>query len=200
MKNFMFIVAIVFFQSNLYADKYEKAYFAGGCFWCMEESFDKIEGVIKTISGYSGGNMENPKYRDVIYKDTGNVEAVEITYDPKLINYQSLLEVFWKNIDPFDAAGQFCDKGESYRSVAFYRNNAQKNYIEKTIKDIESKFKDKEVVTLVWKFKKFMGREYMGIERSTFLIDKNRTLMNIWRKVSVKGHVEEVLNTVKDLT
>jgi peptide-methionine (S)-S-oxide reductase len=158
MKNFMFIVAIVFFQSNLYADKYEKAYFAGGCFWCMEESFDKIEGVIKTISGYSGGNMENPKYRDVIYKDTGHVEAVEITYDPKLINYQSLLEVFWKNIDPFDKYGQFCDKGKSYRSVIFYENQNQKKIIKKTLNKIEEKF-DSKVVTLVWNFKKFYEAE-----------------------------------------
>ena len=138
---------------------YQKAYFAGGCFWCMEESFDKVKGVIKSISGYSGGHTKNPTYRQVIYEKTGHVEAIEVIFDPKLTSYEKLLEVFWKNIDPFDAAGQFCDKGESYRSVAFYRNNAQKNYIEKTIKDIESKFEDKQVVTLIWKFDKFYTAE-----------------------------------------
>ena len=95
----------------------------------------------------------------MIYKDTGHVEVVEITYDSSLVTYQDLLKVFWKNIDPFDAAGQFCDKGESYRSVTFYKNKMQKNYIEKTIKDIESKFEDKQVVTLIWKFKKFYPAE-----------------------------------------
>ena len=78
-----------------------------------------INGVIKSISGYSGGHTENPTYKEVIYKDTGHVEAIEITYDPKIISYNKLLEVFWKNIDPFDEYGQFCDKGKSYRSVIF---------------------------------------------------------------------------------
>ena len=94
---------------------YKKAYFAGGCFWCMEESFDKVEGVIKSISGYSGGKMKNPTYKDVIYKDTGHVETIEITYDPNKVSYEALVNVFWKNIDPFDKYGQFCDKGKSYR-------------------------------------------------------------------------------------
>ena len=136
-----------------------KAYFAGGCFWCMEESFDKVEGVIKSISGYSGGHVKNPTYKQVIYEKTGHVEAIEITYDSNLISYKKLLNIFWENIDPFDAAGQFCDKGESYRSVAFYRNKTQKNYIEKDVRNIESRFKDKQVVTLIWKFKKFYPAE-----------------------------------------
>ena len=139
--------------------EYRKVYFAGGCFWCMEESFDKVKGVIKSISGYSGGHVKNPTYKQVVYEKTGHVEAIEITYDPNLTNYKKLLNVFWENIDPFDAAGQFCDKGESYRSVAFYRNRIQKNYIEKTAKDIERKFKDKKVVTLIWEFEKFYPAE-----------------------------------------
>ena len=155
----VFIIILFFFHINLYAEENKKVYFAGGCFWCMEESFDKVEGVISVVSGYSGGHLKNPTYADVVYTDSGHVEAVEIKYNPKVTSYEKLLDVYWQNIDPFDAAGQFCDKGESYRSVAFYRNNAQKNYIKKTIKDIESKFKDKQVVTLVWKFKKFYPAE-----------------------------------------
>tara|TARA_B110000027_G_C15896848_1_gene202269 strand:- start:110 stop:583 length:474 start_codon:yes stop_codon:yes gene_type:complete len=125
----------------------------------MEESFDKVKGVIKSISGYSGGHVKNPTYKQVIYEKTGHVEAIEVTYDPNATNYKKLLNIFWENIDPFDATGQFCDKGESYRSVAFYRNKTQKNYIEKDIKDIEDKFKDQEVVTLIWEFEKFYPAE-----------------------------------------
>ena len=139
--------------------EYKQAYFAGGCFWCMEESFDQVKGVIKSISGYSGGHVKNPTYKQVIYEKTGHVEAIEVTYDPNIINYKKLLNVFWENIDPFDATGQFCDKGESYRSVAFYRNKTQKNHIEKNVKDIENKFKDKKVVTLIWEFEKFYPAE-----------------------------------------
>ena len=132
---FLFCVSLFYFKNGLIAgefkistenSKYKKAYFAGGCFWCMEESFDKVEGVIKSISGYSGGHLKDPKYEDVIYKDTGHVEAVEITYDPDKTSYESLLGVFWENIDPFDRYGQFCDKGKSYRSVAFFQNKIQK--------------------------------------------------------------------------
>ena len=139
--------------------EYKKAYFAGGCFWCMEESFDKVKGVIESISGYSGGHVKNPTYKQVIYKDTGHVEAIAVYYDPKLTSYKELLKVFWVNIDPFDANGQFCDKGKSYRSVAFYQNKKQKNLIESSITSIEKKFNKKKIVTLVWKFEKFYPAE-----------------------------------------
>ena len=137
---------------------FKKAYFAGGCFWCMEESFDKVEGVMKSISGYSGGHLKNPSYKDVIYKDTGHVEAIEITYDPNKISYEKLVNIFWKNIDPFDKYGQFCDKGKSYRSVIFFQNKKQQKIIKKSISNIEKKF-DAKVVTLTWKFKKFYKAE-----------------------------------------
>ena len=140
-------------------NEYKKAYFAGGCFWCMEESFDKEKGVIKSVSGYSGGHVKNPTYKQVIYKDTGHVEAIEVYYDPKLTNYEELLKVFWVNIDPFDAKGQFCDKGKSYRSVAFYQNIKQKKLIESSITSIEKRFNKKKIVTLVWEFEKFYPAE-----------------------------------------
>jgi len=140
-------------------NEYKKAYFAGGCFWCMEESFDKVKGVIKSISGYSGGHVKNPTYKQVTYKDTGHVEAIEVYYDPKLTSYKELLKVFWVNIDPFDAKGQFCDKGESYRSVAFYQNIKQKKLIENSITSIEKKFNKKKIVTLIWEFEKFYPAE-----------------------------------------
>ena len=140
-------------------EKYKKAYFAGGCFWCMEESFDKVNGVVKSISGYSGGHVKNPTYKQVVYKDTGHVEAIAVYYDPKLISYEELLKVFWVNIDPFDAKGQFCDKGKSYRSVAFFQNVKQKKLIEESIVNIEKKFNKKKIVTLVWEFEKFYPAE-----------------------------------------
>ena len=167
----------------------KKAYFAGGCFWCMEESFDKVDGVIKVISGYSGGKLKNPTYQDVIYKDTGHVETVEITYDPSKISYEKLLKTFWRNIDPFDEYGQFCDKGKSYRSVIFFKNKKQEKIIRKSFHDIEKKF-DAKIVTLVWKFEKFYKAEdyHQDYYQKNFLrylaykkaCQREEILNNIW--------------------
>ena len=152
------LLSIIFFliSSISFANSpnFEKAYFAGGCFWCMEESFENILGVSKVISGYSGGTTENPTYKEVTYGNTGHFEVIEVIYIPEVVSYEKLLEEFWVNIDPFDAVGQFCDKGYSYRSVAFYQNDEQKKLIENSIKEIEKKFK-KKVVTYVRKFDKF---------------------------------------------
>jgi len=158
-KKILFICfALLLFNSKSYSIEFKKAYFAGGCFWCMEESFDKINGVVSSISGYSGGNLKDPTYQDVIYKDTGHVEAIEITYNPEVVKYIELLDIFWRNIDPFDGYGQFCDKGKSYRSVVFYQNENQKKIINKSLKKIEKEF-DSKVFTLVWDFKKFYQAE-----------------------------------------
>ena len=160
----------LFFQQQMFAGElsvttsetkkqnFKKIYFAGGCFWCMEESFDKIDGVVSSISGYSGGSLKNPSYEDVIYKDTGHVETVEITYDSDKVTFNKLLDIYWKNIDPFDKYGQFCDKGKSYRSVIFIQNKNQKRIVNKSINDLEKKFNNK-IVTLVWKFDKFYVAE-----------------------------------------
>ena len=157
-KKVLFFLFLIFISSNLSAKEVDKAYFGGGCFWCMEESFEKAEGVIEVISGYSGGTTENPTYKEVTYGDTGHFEVVEIIYDKSLTNYKKLLEIFWLNIDPFDAKGQFCDKGYSYRSVAFYKTNDEKIKIEESIKEIEKKF-SKEVVTYLREFDKFYNAE-----------------------------------------
>ena len=152
---------IFFFLINInfsYSAQKDKAYFAGGCFWCVEESFEKLKGVEEVISGYSGGITENPTYKEVTYGNTGHFEVVEIIYDKKVISFKELLENFWINIDPFDAYGQFCDKGYSYRSVAFYQNDEEKKLIEKDIKDLQNKF-DKKVVTYIRNFEKFYKAE-----------------------------------------
>jgi len=136
----------------------ETAYFAGGCFWCMEESFEKIEGVLEVTSGYSGGKTKNPTYKEVIYGNTGHFESVEIKYDSEIISFKKLLDIFWINIDPFDIKGQFCDSGYSYRSVAFFSLNFEKDLIDKSISKIEKRF-NKKVVTYVRKFDKFYKAE-----------------------------------------
>ena len=152
---------IFFFLINInfsYSAQKGKAYFAGGCFWCVEESFEKLKGVEEVISGYSGGITKNPTYKEVTYGNTGHFEVVEIIYDKKIISFKELLENFWVNIDPFDAYGQFCDKGYSYRSVAFYQNEEEKKLIEKDIKDLQNKF-NKKVVTYIRNFEKFYKAE-----------------------------------------
>ena len=152
---------IFFFLINInfsFSAQKDKAYFAGGCFWCVEESFEKLKGVEEVISGYSGGITENPTYKEVTYGNTGHFEVVEIIYDKKVISFEELLENFWVNIDPFDAYGQFCDKGYSYRSVAFYQNDEEKKLIEKDIKDLQNKF-NKKVVTYIRNFEKFYKAE-----------------------------------------
>ena len=141
-----------------FSENLNKAYFAGGCFWCMEESFEKLDGVKEVISGYSGGTTTNPTYKEVTFGDTGHFEVVEIIYNKDIISYDELLKNFWINIDPFDAFGQFCDKGYSYRSVAFYQNEYEKNRIEKGISEIENKF-NKRVVTYVKEFEIFYKAE-----------------------------------------
>lgn len=110
--------------------KTETAIFAGGCFWCVEEAFEKVPGVIAAVSGYIGGKVANPTYAQVSTGTTGHAEAVQVTYDPGKVTYQQLVDWFWLNIDPVDGRGQFCDKGSEYRSAIFYRGEAQKKIAE----------------------------------------------------------------------
>ena len=158
MKYLIFTIFSIIIINTVNSEETNKAYFAGGCFWCVEESFEKLYGVTEVISGYSGGTTENPTYKEVTYGNTGHFEVVEIIYDKELISYEELLKNFWINIDPFDAYGQFCDKGYSYRSVAFYQNDKQKKLIERDIKRLEKKF-NKKVVTYIKQFEKFYKAE-----------------------------------------
>ncbi|MDE0691185.1 MAG: peptide-methionine (S)-S-oxide reductase MsrA [Gammaproteobacteria bacterium] len=115
------------------------AVFAGGCFWCMEPPYDKLDGVIATTSGYTGGHAESPTYEQVTFGDTGHLEAVEVTYDAERIDYETLLDVFWRNIDPFDDLGQFCDRGDSYRAAVFVANDSERELAEATRRAGEEK-------------------------------------------------------------
>tara|TARA_Y100001958_G_C21139675_1_gene478735 strand:+ start:89 stop:664 length:576 start_codon:yes stop_codon:yes gene_type:complete len=158
MKYFIIIFIVLTKFNFSYSAEKDKAYFAGGCFWCVEESFEKLNGVEEVISGYSGGITENPTYKEVTYGNTGHFEVVEVIYNKNIISYEKLLENFWINIDPFDAYGQFCDKGYSYKSVAFYKNTNEKKLIEKNIKELENRF-NKKVVTYIRGFEKFYRAE-----------------------------------------
>ena len=117
----------------------DTAIFAGGCFWCMEAAFDEVDGVTETISGYAGGTKPNPNYDD----HAGYAEAVKVTYDPAKVTYAKLLDHYWRNIDPFDAEGQFCDKGPAYRSVVFVGNDEEKKLAETTKEEIAARFKQR---------------------------------------------------------
>ena len=114
----------------------EKATFAGGCFWCVEEVFDKVEGVLSTTSGYTGGRKANPTYEEVSSGATGHTEAVEVIYDPSKVSYKTLLQRFWRNVDPLDAGGQFCDRGSQYRSAIFYHSAEQQQQADASKKQV----------------------------------------------------------------
>ena len=158
MKIISLILLLILPTNYALSENLSKAYFAGGCFWCMEESFEKLHGVKEVISGYSGGTTTNPTYKEVTFGNTGHFEVVEIIYNKNIISYDELLKNFWINIDPFDAFGQFCDKGYSYRSVAFFQSEYEKDKIEKSISEIENKF-NKRVVTYVKEFEIFYEAE-----------------------------------------
>ncbi|SFH37074.1 peptide-methionine (S)-S-oxide reductase MsrA [Modicisalibacter xianhensis] len=117
-----------------------QATFAGGCFWCVEEAYDEIEGVRRTVSGYTGGDEQDPSYEQVASGATEHAEAVRVAYDPSQVDYATLLEAFWHNIDPFAKDRQFCDAGSQYRSAIFYHDEQQKQLAERTKADLEQRF------------------------------------------------------------
>ncbi|WP_034761781.1 MULTISPECIES: peptide-methionine (S)-S-oxide reductase MsrA [unclassified Hyphomonas] len=115
------------------AKRLSTAVFAGGCFWCVEADFDKVDGVVSTVSGYTGGTVVNPTYKQVSHEKTGHYEAVKVTYDPDKVSYDALVDYYFHHIDPTDATGQFCDKGDSYRSAVFVANGDQREVVEAEI-------------------------------------------------------------------
>jgi peptide-methionine (S)-S-oxide reductase len=118
-----------------------KATFAGGCFWCMEPPFDVLPGVVSTTSGYTGGNVQNPGYEQVSAGGTGHLEAVQVVYDPTKVSYAKLLEVFWRNVDPLDGRGQFCDRGEQYTTAIFHHDAEQARLAQTSKAAIEKRLK-----------------------------------------------------------
>ena len=125
-----FLIVICFQSLTLAQPKYDTATFAGGCFWCMTPPFEKLKGVEKVLAGYTGGTGANPTYHD--YEEKGHIEAVEVSYDPAQVTYQELLDVYWRQVNPTDSGGQFCDRGSQYRPAIFYHNEEQKKIAEQS--------------------------------------------------------------------
>jgi peptide-methionine (S)-S-oxide reductase len=138
------------------------AIFGGGCFWCVEEAFDKAEGVVSTTSGYTGGRVANPTYEQVSSGGTGHVEVVQVVYDPARVNYQQLLNVFWKNVDPLTPNRQFCDRGPQYRSAIFYQDAEQRRLAEAYKRALEQsgRFKQPIVTEVVAASRFYPAEEY----------------------------------------
>ncbi len=142
------------------SERLETATFAGGCFWCMEPAFEALDGVKDVVVGYAGGEMENPTYEDVLFRETGHYEAAQIAYDPDRISYARLLETFWRQIDPTDAGGQFADRGAQYQTAIFYHDLEQKALAEKSMQELERSGKfDRPIVTQILPFKAFYPAE-----------------------------------------
>ncbi len=153
---FLFLLPLNSFAGSSSA----KATFAGGCFWCMEPPFEKLEGVIDVVSGYTGGFKENPSYQEVSAGGTGHLEAIQVLFDPNKINYSELLEVFWRQVDPTDPGGQFVDRGNQYSTAIFYHNEEQRKLAEKSKQELQhSGIYDKPVVTKILKASTFYKAE-----------------------------------------
>ena len=150
----------VTFAAGADEQKLETAIFAGGCFWCVESDFEAVPGVVDAVSGYTGGHTEDPTYREVVQENTGHLEAVRITYDANKISYERMLHLFWRSVDPTDAGGQFCDRGESYTTAIFALNEEQKAKAEASKKVlVESKVLPDPVVTPIRVAQKFYPAE-----------------------------------------
>lgn len=142
------VIGSALLAGPLQAGETRSAIFAGGCFWCVESDFDKVPGVLSTTSGYTGGTVDNPTYRQVGSGGTGHIEAVKIEYDPSKVTYEKLVDYFWRHIDPLDAAGQFCDKGPEYRSAIFVANDAERAVAEQSKAAVAARFKQPIATTI----------------------------------------------------
>ena len=155
------------------------AIFAGGCFWCIESDFEKLEGVKEVVSGYTGGSADTADYKTVTYKQTGHLEAVRVSYDPEIVSYQKLVDYFWRHIDPTDPNGQFCDKGHSYQSALYYSNDTEKKIAEQSLAELQkNKPFDGEIVTPLLAAKPF----YLAEKYHQDYYKKNPIRYNIYRR------------------
>jgi len=155
----VFLLLIVM-SASAQDDGLARATFAGGCFWCMEPPYDKIDGVVETISGFSGGDVANPSYRQVVAGGTGHIEVVQVVYDPAVVSYGRLLDIYWRNIDPYQADGQFCDRGEAYRTAIFVHDDGQEAAARQSRQDIAALgLEDRPIDTRIIGFEAFYPAE-----------------------------------------
>ena len=157
----------------------EKATFAGGCFWCIEDAFRSLKGVVEALSGYTGGHKENPTYEEVCSGSTGHYEAVQVSFDPSKISYEELLKRFWNQIDPTDQEGQFADRGSQYRTAIFYHSDEQRKKAEESKKNLQKKF-GKPIATSIIKAGKFYKAEEYHQDYS----EKNPSHYNAYKEGS----------------
>jgi len=147
-------------EKNMNQQNTNTATFAGGCFWCVESDFEKTEGVIRAVSGYTGGEEKNPSYEEVCSGETGHMEAVQVHFDPARVSYEQLLDIFWKHIDPTDSGGQFADRGTQYRTAIFYHSEEQRTAAEKSKEKLASSGRfAKPIATQIIRFKEFWEAE-----------------------------------------
>jgi peptide-methionine (S)-S-oxide reductase len=158
MMRFALALAVALLAGSAAAET-KTAVFAGGCFWCMEPPYDELEGVISTTSGYAGGKTENPTYREVSGGGTGHAEVVRVEYDPAKVSYETLLDVFWRNIDPFAVDAQFCDHGDEYRSAIFPADEEQRRLAEASLEKVGERFEGKKIATKIEPAAKFWPAE-----------------------------------------
>lgn len=170
------------------SDNIEKAIFAGGCFWCMVEPFDERPGIKSVISGYTGGTLDNPTYAQVCSNTTGHLEAVQITFDPTIVSYQELVELFWQQIDPTDTGGQFHDRGESYQTAIYFTNNEQKEIAEESKATLAQSGKfNKPIVVPILEAKQFYDAE----EEHQYYYKKNQSHYRAYKKGSGRAQFIE---------
>lgn len=189
---FLFLGQMVYAYSEDAKIEYKKATFAGGCFWCMQPAFDKLDGVISTVVGYTGGHTKNPTYAEVSAGKTGHAESIEITYDPSKISYEKLLDVFWHNIDPTTPNKQFCDTGTQYRSAIFYHDTEQKAEAEDSKRKLIESGKVSPVVTEITQATTFYpAEEYhqeyykknpLRYKFYRYLCGRDKRLEEVWGK------------------
>ena len=152
------VIGLVMATNTASAENLKTAVVAGGCFWCVEKDFDHVPGVVGTVSGYTGGTLDSPTYRQVTAGGTGHFEAVEITYDPAVVSYEQILTAFWSSVDPTDSGGQFCDRGESYETAVFVADDKEREIAEAS-KQAAAKFLGQEIVTPIKEAAKFYPAE-----------------------------------------
>jgi peptide-methionine (S)-S-oxide reductase len=193
-------VALVFAQMASAAEsgsgpQSAKAIFAGGCFWSVERFFDKVDGVVATVSGFTGGSKKNPTYEEVVTGRTGHVESVQVTYDPKKVSYEKLLDAFWHNIDPLTPNGQFCDFGDQYRTAIFYNDETQKRLAENSKKALQGRFKQSIATQILSASEFYPAEDYhqdfhiknpIRYEAYRIACGRDRQLAKIWGSEKIK--------------
>ncbi|MEQ8403934.1 MAG: peptide-methionine (S)-S-oxide reductase MsrA [Oceanicaulis sp.] len=173
-----------------------QAVFASGCFWCTEADFEKLDGVVEVVSGFAGGDEENPGYYEVVRGETGHAEAARIIYDPETVSYDALLDHYWVNVDPFDAGGQFCDRGSSYAPFIFPVGEAQAEAARESLEEVEARFErsvavEIEPLNMFWpagaEHQDYAEKNPIRYQRYRFGCRRDQRLRDVWGEDALSG-------------